>query len=58
MGNDERTEMQLKFHVSRNPSVVITTPNMGGTGLNHTSAKYAVITQKYCVLNEKRQEFA
>jgi len=29
MGNDERTEMQLKFQDSGNPSVFITTPKVG-----------------------------
>ena len=58
MGNDERTEMQLKFQDSRNPSVFITTPKVGGTGLNLTAANHAVITQKFWVLNEQRQAFA
>ena len=44
MGNDERTEMQLKFQDSRNPSVFRTTPKVGGTGLNLTAANHAVIT--------------
>ena len=47
MGNDERTEMQLKFQDSRNPSVFITTPKVGGTGLNLTAATHPVITQKF-----------
>jgi len=58
MSNDERTEMQLKFHDSRNPSVFITTPKVGGTGLNLTAANNAVITQKFWVLNEQWQAFA
>jgi len=58
MGNDERTEMQLKFKDSRNPSVFITTPKVGGTGLNLTAGNHAVITQKFWVLNEQRQAFA
>jgi len=58
MDNDERTEMQLKFQDSRNPSVFVTTPKVGGTGLNLTAAKYAVITQKFWVLNEQWQAFA
>jgi len=44
MGNDERTEMQLKFQDSPNPSVFVTTPKVGGTGLNLTAANHAVIT--------------
>ena len=58
MGNDERTEMQLKFQDSPNPSVFVTTPKVGGTGLNLTAANHAVISQKFCVLNEQRQAFA
>jgi len=58
MGNNERTEMQLKFQDSPNPYVFITTPKVGGTGLNHTAANHAVITQKFWVLNEQRQAFA
>ena len=58
MGNNERTEMQLKFQDSLNPSVFVTTPKVGGTGLNLTAANHAVITQKFWVLNEQRQAFA
>ena len=57
MGNDERTEMQLKFRDSRNPAVFVTTPKVGGTGLNLTAANHAVITQKFWVLNEQWQAF-
>jgi hypothetical protein len=52
MGNDERTEMQLKFQDSPNPSVFVTTPKVGGTGLKLTAANHAVITQNFWVLNE------
>ena len=58
MGNDEHTEMQLKFQDSRDPSVFITTPKVGWTGLNLTAANHAVITQKCWVLNEQWQAFA
>jgi len=58
IGNDERTEMQLKFQDSPNPSVFVTIPKVGGTGLNLTGANHAVITQKFWVLNEQRQAFA
>jgi hypothetical protein len=47
MGNDERTDMQLKFQDSPNPSVFVTTPKVGGTGLNSTAANHAVITQMF-----------
>ena len=58
MGNDERTDIQLRFQDSRNPSEFVTTPKVGGTGLNPTAANHAVITQKLWVLNEQRQAFA
>ena len=57
MGNDERTEMQPKFQDSPNSSVFVTTPKVGETGLNLTAPSYAVITQKFSVLNEQRQAF-
>jgi hypothetical protein len=38
--------------------VFVTTPKVGGTGLNLTAANHAVITQKFWVLNEQRQAFA
>jgi len=58
MGNDECTEMQLKFQDSRNPSVSISTPKVSGTGLNLTAANHAGLTQKVYVLNEQWQAFA
>jgi len=58
MGTNERTEMQLKFQYSRNPSVFVMTPTVGGTSPNLTAANHAVITQKFWVLNEQRQVFA
>jgi SNF2 family DNA or RNA helicase len=58
MGNDERTEMQLKFQDSPNPSVFVTPPKVGGTGLNLTAADYAVITQKFWLLHDQWQTFA
>jgi hypothetical protein len=56
--NDEHTDMQLKFQESPNPSVFVTTPKVGGIGLNLTAPNHAVITQKFWVLNEQRQAFA
>jgi hypothetical protein len=58
MGNDERTEMQLKFQDSRNPSVFVTTHKVCGTGLNLTASNHAVITHRFWVLNKQRQAFA
>ena len=58
MGNDERREIQLKFHDSPNLFVFVTTPKVGGTGLNPTAANGAVITQKFWVWNKQREVFA
>jgi len=58
MGNDERTEMQLRLKDSRNPSVFVTTPKVGGTSPNPTAPNHAVITQKCWVRNEQQQAFA
>jgi len=43
---------------SSNSSVFVTTPKVGGTGLNLTAANHEVITQKFWVLNEQWQAFA
>jgi len=58
IGNDERTEMQITFQDSPNPSVFVTTPTVGWTGLNLTAENHVVITQKFWVLNKQRQTFA
>jgi len=58
MGNNERTEMQLKSQDLTNPSMFLTTPKVGGTGLNLTAANHVVINHKFLVLNEQRQAFA
>jgi SNF2 family DNA or RNA helicase len=58
MGNDEHTDMQPKFQDSRNPSVFITTPKVGGTGLHRAAANHAEICQKFWVLNEQRLALA
>jgi SNF2 family DNA or RNA helicase len=47
MGNDECTEMQLKFQGLPNPSVFVTIPKVGGTGLNLKAANHVVKTQKF-----------
>jgi len=57
LGNDEHTEMQLKFHDLPNPSLVLTTPKVGVTGLNFTEVNDAVITRKFWVLNTHQQAF-
>jgi hypothetical protein len=58
MGNDERTEMQLKFQGSPNASMFVTTTKVGGTCRNLTAANHVVISQKFWVLNEQRQAIA
>jgi hypothetical protein len=58
IGNNECTAMQLKFQDLPNSSVFVTTPNVGGTGLNLTAANNEVITQTFWVFNEQRQAFA
>jgi len=58
LGNDEHSEMQLKFQNLPNPSVFVTAPNVGGTGLKLTAANHAVISQKFWVLNAQREAFA
>jgi len=58
MGNDECTEMQLKLQDSQNPSVIVTTPKVGGTGLNLPAGNHAEITRKFWASNEQWQAFA
>jgi len=58
MGNNEWTEMHLKFQDSPNPSVFVTTPKVGGMGLHLTAMNHVVITQTFWVLNEQRQAIA
>jgi len=58
MGNNEHPEMLLKFQDSRNPSVFVTTTNVGVTSLHLTAAIHAGITHLLWVLNEQRQGFA
>jgi hypothetical protein len=58
MGNDERTEMQLKFQDSRNLSLFVSTPTAGRTGQNLTPSNHGVVTQMFRVLNEQWQAFA
>ena len=57
MGNDEHTEIQLKFQDSPNSSIFITTPKVGGTSPNLTAANHDVMNQKFWGLNEQHQEF-
>jgi hypothetical protein len=57
-GNNESTEMQLKFQDSPNSSVFETTPKVGGIGINLTVANHAVISEKVWVWNEQCQAIA
>jgi hypothetical protein len=58
MGNNEWTEMQLKFQDSPNPSVIVTTPSQGGRGINLPAPNHPVITQKRRVWNMQCQVLA
>jgi len=58
MSNDKCTEMQQKLQHSRNSTVCITTPTVGGTGPNLVGVCNAVITQKLWILKEPHQAFA
>jgi hypothetical protein len=58
MGNDEHAEIRRKFEESWNPSIFVTTPTVHGTDLSRTAANHAIISQKFCGLNEPRQAFA
>jgi len=58
MCNDELIEMLLRSQDSRNPSVFVMTPKVGGTGPDLTAVNNAVICQKFCILNEQWQAFA
>jgi hypothetical protein len=58
LGNDEWAEMHLKFQDLRNPSVFVTTPNVGRTGLNITATHHVVIPQKFGVSNKQLLAFA
>jgi len=44
LANEEKAEMQLRFQDSPNPSVFVTSPEVGVTGLNLTAANHAVRT--------------
>jgi hypothetical protein len=57
MCNDEHTAMHLKFQYLPSPSVFLTTPTVGGTGLNLTAPNHVVIPPKFWVLDEQRQAF-
>jgi hypothetical protein len=58
MGNIECTDMPLKFQDLPNPSMFVTTPKVGRTGLNLTAANHAVLTQKIWAFNEQWQVYA
>jgi SNF2 family DNA or RNA helicase len=43
------------FADAEEPSALVLTPALGGTGLNLVAANHVVILQKFWVLNEQRQ---
>jgi len=51
MGNNNHTEMQLRFQDSPDPAVFMTAPQVGGTGLKLTATNHTAITQKFWLLN-------
>jgi len=53
MGNNEHTEMQLKFQNLSNLFMFRTTLTVSETSLNLSVANHSGITQKFCVLNEQ-----
>jgi hypothetical protein len=55
---ENATEIECALQNSCNPSVFITTPRVGGTGLNLTAATYTVITRKILILNKQWQVLA
>jgi len=57
MGNNECTQMQLKFEGLPNHSGFVTTSKVRGTGIYLTAANLAIISQKFCILNEQCQGF-
>jgi hypothetical protein len=57
LGNADHTEWQLIFQDSRNPSVFVTTPTVGGTALWLTDTNRAIIPQKILVITEQQQAF-
>jgi hypothetical protein len=58
MGDDEQTDMQLKFQDLRNLSAFVTIPKVDVTGQCLTAASDVVLTQKFWVLNEQQRAFA
>jgi len=57
IGKDDDTEMQRRFQYSQHPSVFITAPTVGGTGLTLTAGNSALVTHKFWVLHQQRQTF-
>jgi len=53
IGNNEHTDMRLQFQVLDNPSGFVTTPKLGGTGPNLTTANYVVVARMFWVLNKQ-----
>jgi hypothetical protein len=58
MGYDGWNDLQFTFQYSQNPSVFVTTPQVGGTCLHFAETNDAVVSHKWWVLNEQRKAFA
>jgi hypothetical protein len=52
---EERSDTQQRFADVQEPAIMITTPQIGGVGLNLVAANHVVVAQKVWVVNEQRQ---
>lgn len=55
MDRPAREQLLRDFADAEEPSALVLTPALGGTGLNLVAANHVVILQKFWVLNEQRQ---
>jgi hypothetical protein len=58
MGKNECTEMQITFQNVQNPMLLVTIPEVSGTGVNLTATKNAVITHMFWKWNQQHKSFA
>jgi hypothetical protein len=58
MGKNECTEIQITFQNVQNPMLLVTIPEVRGTGVNLTATKNAVITHMFWKWNEQHESFA
>ncbi|KAF8523045.1 SNF2 family N-terminal domain-containing protein [Trichophaea hybrida] len=52
---EERSDAQQQFADIQEPAIMITTPQIGGFGLNLVAANHVVVSQKVWAVNEQRQ---